>query len=480
MRARKTVIVTGVFALFTSAVPVAVLHAEEPLQQPAAGQAAGQQPGAAGQQPGAAGQQPGAAGQQAGAAQKNYKDRAEYDLYAKITQTADPAARLELLNTWQDKYPQTDFAQERAQYFVATLNQLAPKDPAARKKLLDKTAELLKTDPKNFQALYFTTLWGPAVGGTSPTPEVLTQVDSAAHGVIDNANDAFDASKKPANVSAEDFEKAKNQALSAAHNALAWQAISKKDNAATESEYKASLQANPAQPNISAAYGKLLVEQKKYPEGLFEYARAGQYDGPGALPPATRQQLLDYFNKAYKDFHGSDEGKQQMMDQAKTSALPPEGLQVTSAADLANKQADAMNARIASDPGFKIWYAVKTSLQEKGDAFFNSDIKGAELPGETVPNKSFTGTVISVDPPDAPTKVVVGIEDPTKPDASLEFSQPLPAAALEKVKVGEKLDFSGIADSYTKDPYMVTFKDPTVPGVQTAAPAKKGTQRHRR
>jgi hypothetical protein len=75
---------------------------------------------------------------------------------------------------------------------------------------------------------------------------------------------------------------------------------------------------------------------------------------------------------------------------------------------------------------------------------------------------------------------VLGIEDPTKPDATLTFSQPLPASALDKIKVGQKVDFSGVADSYTKDPFMLTFKDPTLPGVQTTAPAKHGTTRRRR
>ncbi|MBV9675574.1 MAG: hypothetical protein JO185_04525, partial [Acidobacteriaceae bacterium] len=108
-----------------------------------------------------------------------------------------------------------------------------------------------------------------------------------------------------------------------------------------------------------------------------------------------------------------------------------------------------------------------------GDAFFNSSVKEFDLPGESVPSKSFTGTVISVDP----NKVTLGVEDPAKPDATLEFSQPLPASAMDKVKVGEKLDFSGIVDGYTKDPYMLTFKDPTIPGVQTTAPARKGRRR---
>src|SRR3954453_6884131 len=219
----------------------------------------------------------------------------------------------------------------------------------------------------------------------------------------------------------------------------------------------------------------MLIGEKKYPEGLFEYARAGQYDGPGALPAATRQQLMDYFNKAYKDFHGSDEGKEQMLAQAKTQALPPEGLQVTSIADVEGKKAEELNKRIESDPSFKIWYAVKQNVQDKGDAFFNESVKEYELPGDAAPSKTFSGTVVSVDP----SKVTVGVEDPTKPDASLEFSQPLPAAAMDKIKVGEKVEFSGIADSYVKDPYMLTFKDPTIPGVQTAAPARKGKGKKR-
>lgn len=419
-----------------------------------------------------------AAGQQAA---KNYKDRAEYDLYSKITQTTDPKAQLELLNTWQDKYPQTDFAEERAVYFVNALGKLAPSDAGSRPKLLDKAGELLKLNPKNFLANYFILLWGPVVGGTSPSSDVLSETDTAAHTMLNGlADDTFSASKKPASTSDADWTKAKNQVVAMAHNALAWEATTKKDTATAETEYKASLEANPNQGRVSAAYGKLLIDDKKYPEGLFEYARAAEYDGQDAVPAANRPQLMDYFKKAYNDYHGGTDGEDQILAQAKTDALPPAGLNITSAADIANKQADAMNARIASDPGFKAWYAIKATLQDKGDAFFDSDVKGAELPGDAVPSKNFTGTVISIDPPDKPTKVVLGIEDATKPDATLLFSAPLPAEALPKVQPGQKLDFSGVADSYTKDPYMLTFKDPSIPGVQTTAPAKKGTTRRRR
>lgn len=421
----------------------------------------------------------GQAGQAGAQPQKNYKDRAEYDLYSKITQTQDPKARLDLLNQWQDKYPQSDFADDRLKYFINTLAALAPNDPASRQQLIQKCEEMLKKDPKYFLANYYVALWGPAVGGANPAADLLSQVDAAAHAVLDGVEDTFSASKKPANVNDTQWSTLKNQAIALAHDALAWEAATKKDSATAENEYKASLQANPDQGTVSAAYGKLLVDDKKYPEGLFEYARAAQYSGPGpAVPPDSRAKLLDYFNKAYKDFHGSADGADQILNEAKTSALPPADLNITSQADIANKQADAINAHMASDPAFKLWYTIKTNLTgDQGDAFFNSTVKDAEIPGGAEGVKTFSGTVISIDPPDRPTKVVLGIEDPTKPDATLEFSQPLPASALDKIKVGQKLDFSGVADSYTKDPYMLTFKDPTIPGVETTAPARRGRKK---
>ncbi len=421
-------------------------------------------------------QQAAAAGQTA----KNWKDRAEYDLYVKISQTTDPKAKLELLNTWQDKYPQSDYSQERLMFFVNTLGQLAASDPTQRQPLINKCEELLKADPKNFTADYYMSIFGPQLGGANPPADLLTQIQAAAHGLLEGAETTFAPDKKKPNMTDAQWTQAKNLVLAVGHNTLAWAAEVSKDNATAESEYKASLTANPNQGRVSAAYGKLLIEEKKYPEGLFEYARAAQYDGQDAVPAANRQQLMDYFKKAYSDYHGGPDGSDQILAQAKTDALPPAGLSVTSAADIANKQADAMNTRIASDPGFKIWYAIKSNLQDKGDAFFNSDVKGAEIPGDAVPSKTFTGTVISMDPPDKPTKVILGVEDPTKPDATLVFSQPLPAEALTKIQVGQKLDFSGVADSYNKDPYMLTFTDPTIPGVQTSAPPKKGTTKRRR
>jgi hypothetical protein len=421
-----------------------------------------------------------AAAQAAGAQPaKNWKDRAEYDLYLKITQTTDLKARLELLNTWQDKYPTTDYAQERSVYFLDTLSRLAPTDATQRQPLITKAQDLLKNDPNNLRALLAIAQWGPAVGGNSPSPDLVSQVDTAAHGALKAVDITFDPSKKPANVSQADWDKAKVGSVALAQNTLAWVSMSKKDNAGAEAAYVASLTANPDQGNISASLARLLYDDKKVPEALFSYARAAQYSGPGlAVPDSGRTQLMDFFNKAYKGYHGSPDGADKVLEQAKTSALPPSGFAIGSATDAANKEVAAIQARLDSDPAFKLWYSIQQSLTgDQGPDFFSKSMKGTEVPGGANGVQNFSGTVISIDPADKPTKVTLGVDDPAKADATLTFSKPLPASALDKVKVGQKLEFNGVADSFTKDPYTLTFLDPTIPGVETTAAPKKGTRK---
>ncbi len=416
------------------------------------------------------------AGQQA-AATKNYKDRDEYDLFKKITETADPKARLQLLNTWQDKYPTSDYAPERLQYFIATLQQLAGSDSTQRQALINKCLEKLKTDPTNFQANYLISVWGPAVGGSSPSPELLSEIDTAAHATITGIENP---ANKPANVTDEQWNKAKTQAIAIAHNALAYEDSSKKDVPGAEAEYRASLTSNPDQGNVSKALADLLLstkDDKKYPDALFEYARAAEYSGPGlAIPADGRAKLLAYFNDFYTKFHGSADGAAQVLDQAKTSALPPAGFTIGSAQKLAQDEANKLQARIDSDPAFKLWYSIESNLKDKGDAFFDSSVKDYEIPGGAEGVKTFSGTVISADP----SKVTLGVEDPAKPDTTLLFTTPLKDTEAAKIKVGDKLEFSGIADSFVKDPYMLTFKDPTIPGVETTAPAKTSKKGKRR
>jgi hypothetical protein len=415
---------------------------------------------------------PSAKAQDQAAGQKNWKDREEYDAFQKVQTTTDPKARLEALKAWEDKYPTSDFVGMRNQYYLDTLSKLASSDPSQRQALLNKAQDVLKTDPKNPNAEYLISLWGPITGGANPSPDLVSQTESAAHAFIAGADDAFAPALKPPAISDADWNKAKISRISLAHNALAWAAASKKDSATAESEYNQSLTVNPESGQTSALFAKQLYEDKKFPEALFQYARTAQYSGPGPSQSATgRQQALDFFNKLYKNYHGSDEGKDQVLSEAKSSALPPSGFTISSIEAKMSADADAMNTRIKADPAFALWYSLKTNLVgDQGPTFFANSVKDTEIPGGANGVKNFNGTILTVEPADKPTRITVGIEDPTKADATLLFTTAIPAAALTKIKVGEKVDFTGVADSFTKDPYMLTFKDPDIPGVELAPP----------
>jgi len=424
------------------------------------------------QAPAGAQQQPAAqGGQQPAQGQKNWKDRAEYDLYNSMAHEQDLKKRLDLLDQWTQKYPKTDFEDLRVQAYLGTLGPLSQQDPSVRPKAIEYCKKVLSTDAKNFTALYWLAINAPMAGGGSPTPEQISDAETAGNGLLQ--------AQKPATTSEADWEKAKTQVEGLAHAALGWAATSKKDYPTAQKEYEAYLKASPNNSNISYQLGQTLLRENKpelYPQALWSFARAAAYDGPGSLPASNRTQVQAYFKKIYDQYHGSDEGADQLLAQAKTSALPPEGFKMESAAAKANQAAAELQQKLQADPALSLWYSLQQSLAgDQGDAFFTNSVKDADIPGGANGIKDFTGTVISMDPPDRPTKIVLGVLDPTKPDATLNFQEPLPAGA---VKVGDKLQFSGVGESFVKEPYMLTFKDAELPGVKAVkAPTKRGPRR---
>jgi hypothetical protein len=265
--------------------------------------------------------------------EKQYKDNAEYRLFLLVTQTDDTKAQLELLDQWQTRYPDSDFAHDRLEYYIADLAILAQDHPAYRQQVVNKCQEMLKLDPQYFDASLQIAVVGPDLGGDHPSPQLMAEVDSAAHTVIANADTKYKASNKPDDESFEKWNHRKAYALATAHNALAWEALAKNDKPGAIKEYQASLRANPDQGSISGLCANMLLDSNNFSDGLYEIARAAEYAGPGpALTVAQRTQLLDYFQKKYEDYHGSPDGETQIIDMAKTSALPPPGFTIKPAA----------------------------------------------------------------------------------------------------------------------------------------------------
>jgi hypothetical protein len=243
---------------------------------------------------------------------------------------------------------------------------------------------------------------------------------------------------------------------------------------------------DPTQAQVSYWLATILLgQQKDHPEktplALYDYARAAAYDGPNSLPAASRPAVLQFFQKAYGTYHGSPEGADKILAAAKTSAMPPPELKITSTVDVAkaNAEAEAEKAK-AMGPMLALWLTIKTALTgDAGQAYFDMSMKDAGLPGGVNGVTKFKGKLISMTPANRPKTLVLGIEKPDAADVTLNLDEALPG----KMEPGGDIEFEGVATGFTKEPFMVTFdveKDKlsgwtgkNAPAAKKAAPKKK-------
>ncbi len=379
-------------------------------------------------------------------AQKNWKDRAEYDLYDAITKDNAPASKLEKLNQWKDKYPTTDYAAERDTLFLTTYAGLGKIQEALA------TAKAIQArDANDFTALYYTTYLTPLLANlnVTPTPEQLDAADKCANAILGGA--------KPANVSDADWQKAKGDVEAIAHKTLGWTAMTRKQPDAAEAEFKKSLAQNAKSGEIPYWLG-IVIRQERKPEKMSEaiyyYARAAAYDGEGALAPAGRTAVGQQFKDIYTKYHGGAEGMDQLLAQAKANPMPPDNFKIVSTADVEKAKLEKEEADAKAHPDLALWKSIKDALTgANAQSYFDSSMKDAVLPGGANGVQSFSAKVISMEPAMKPKTLTVAILDGTTPDATLKFETPLPG----KVEPGTEIKFQGAAESYTGSPFMVVF-----------------------
>lgn len=377
--------------------------------------------------------------QQAAASQ--WTDLGEYNLYQSIAKETDAAKKIQLLDEWKTKYPNSKLKNDRAVLYVSTYG-------AAQKpqETLNAAKDALASDPDNVTALYWATLDTPYA---PPTPENFDFGQKAANGLLN--------AKKPATMSDADWDKAKAQLQleATAHTTLGWIALQKKDYDTAENEFEASLKANPNNGQVSYWRGQAILAEKK-PEkqgaALYDIARAAAYDGPGALP--ARDQVKTYLTKVYGQYHGSNEGFDALLARAKTNALQGDYV-IPSIVDIDKANAAKAAEEAKANPMLALWKNMKDQLVSAGgQQYFDTGVKDADLPGNAVAGVTkFTGKLVSEEPATRPKKLVLAIQDATTPEVTLELDAPLPG----KADAGTELSFSGVAKGFTQSPFNLTF-----------------------
>lgn len=405
------------------------LFAQAAGQTPAAGQG-GQAPAA-----GTPGSQASGQDQKPGQPEKKVKDRGEYDLFEAVRTEQNAQKRLDSLNQWTQKYPDTDYKKERLLFYLSTYQQLnqAPK-------MVETANQILALDPKDFTALFWL-----ATLSMPPAGQDADRAERAANGMLQNIDDTFAAKNKPANMDAATWTKTRNDMEVVAHKALGWSAFTKKNYDVAERELSKTLQMNPNDALTSYWLGQAWYQAKKYPEGLYEYARAAAYTGTGALDAAGRKQIDDFLTKAYKGYHGDLNGLNELKAQAAQSALPPAGFTIKSVTQLAEEE-NAKAAELAkNDPSMALWKNIKDGLTADPNYFKSSGMEGAAI-GSPLRGKVVSGTTKEL--------VLSMFNDPT-PEVTLRLAE----GTFPKVEPGTQLTVTNaIPKSFTASPFMLTME----------------------
>jgi tetratricopeptide (TPR) repeat protein len=386
---------------------------------------------------------------------KKVKDQGEFDLFDGATKATDPNKKLALLLQWKEKYPETDFKTERLQLLMQTYAQLG-KLPEA----INAAKEWLGIDPKSMMAMATIANLTPLAWPQNAPPDALDTADKAANSLL--------TAEMPANSKPEDKKKVE----AFAHKTLGWTAWQRKNYDPAEQEFSKSLELDPNQPEVSYWLGTVMLAERKPDKqapALYEFARAVSLDLPqaqGGLPAEMRQKLDAYLTKQYSTFHGSSEGLPELKAQAKSQALPPAGFAIKTKAELDVAKEEEFKK---SKPALALWMSLKQALQAPdGSQFFDSHMKGAAVPGGAEGVQKFKGTLVSAKPAVSPKELVVAIADANTPEVTLK----LETALRGKPVVGSELEFEGVPEAFTKEPFMVTFNEAKVTGLKTeAAPA---------
>jgi hypothetical protein len=369
------------------------------------------------------------------AQQKNWKDQAEYDIFMSITKEADPAKKLALLQTWKEKYPESEYKVERLITTIPTYQQLRQAD-----KMYETAQELQKLDPANPNALFYLASLPPSMNNTSP--ERLAAAERDANALIGALPTIF--AKKPDNVTQEAFDAQRKAFLSTANGTLVWAASSRKDYKKVEELLTAQLKADPANGQTSYSLGSAILSQKdatRQAAALFHIARAAYYDGPNALTPDVKRQVQGFFEKTWVGFVGTRSGMQEFIDKTKASPFPEPDLVIKSKAQL---EAEEEKKLQEENPQLFLWVRVRNALTN--DPAYFEQLKGVGLP-------KLKGKIVSAMPATKTKEIVVALSG-ENPEIKLVISDmPFGQAA----PVGTEIEFeTAVPSAFTADPFLLT------------------------
>jgi hypothetical protein len=377
---------------------------------------------------------------------KEIKDPAEYNAYVGAVQQQDPNAKISGLEAFLTQYPNSVMKEDALDLLLRTYAQTGN---AA--KLADTANRLLTVNPNNVQALIM-------MAYTEKGQQKWADAKSHA----EKGLAALPNMPKPDGVSDADFIKQKTQFNQVLSSIAGFSALQLKDNDAAQKNLRAAVEGNPNSLEdvypLALAYFAKPDDPNSMVNGLWFIARA-----VNLAQGAAKDQITKFGHAKYKNFHGSDDGWNDLLTQTATTPLPPAGFTVKQyiPPTPADQAADLVKTKKPSEMNFAEWELVLSAGKPEDQAAVWDAIKGKPLQLFEV------GVIQSA----ADTLQLAASQDDidaNKADVTLTMTAAIPAKLVPKV--GAKIDFEGTPVSYTPSPFMITMEKGSL---LEKAPAKK-------
>jgi tetratricopeptide (TPR) repeat protein len=388
------------------------------------------------------------------------KDPAEYNAYVNAVQQQDPNGKVSALEAFLTQYPNSVMKGSALEQLMGTYQQ-----SGNQAKVVETAKRLLTADPNNLRALALLTyLSRQQVMTPNAPPQALADLQQyCAKGL-----DAVKANQKPSGMKDEDFEKLKKDTSLIFNGGCGFAALQNKDYQHAQEYMQAAVgqEPNDLQNVYPLCTAYLSATPPDSVNGLYCLARSVSLAPAGS---AAQQQIQKYFQSVYKNYHGSDEGRDQVLATAKTSPTPPPGFTITkyvppTPAEQAHDIVKDKTTDQIKQLSFGEWELVLSAGSPEDQAKVWDVIKNVPLQME--------GNVIEA-PGNTELHIAASADDieAKRADITLNMSGPIPAVKMPKS--GDTFDFEGTPNAYTPTPFMMTMTDGKLLKKAGAAPAKK-------
>jgi tetratricopeptide (TPR) repeat protein len=416
---------------------------------------------------------------------KEYKP-GEFELYSAVI--ADLNAKnfakvLTDVDTWKQKIPQSDYANDRDVLVVQALGETKQFDKAlsAAAPLVNQDLDKLFPDPASGPGQVLTVLATACTAIqqiAAPTPDQIATADKAAH-KLENYDRA------PQGIAPAAWSQAKTQLQGLAKGALLYMvvapataALNKGDCEAAQTAFSKALSDNPQNSFLSYQLGQAYMctvkktparNDEVRPKAIYEFIRTLVIDptAGGIQPDANKMKGI--LEGTYVNYHGGSDGLEELKAQAKANPLPPANFSIESATVVSAKKQAQFESQY---PQLAMWLKIKGALAgAEGPQYFEGQLKNAAVP-------KMRGTVIEGKPACRSKELIVAVPEPNQTNAQSVITLKLDAAIAGKPEAGE-IQWEGVPSAFTPEPFMLTMdtEKAKIEGLKTtpcgAAPAAR-------